>query len=48
LTLDIGGAHVKARTSPDVALRAGDRVEVAFEPAKLHLFDRESGTSLVN
>jgi multiple sugar transport system ATP-binding protein len=48
LTLDIGGAHVKARTSPDLALRAGDRVEVAFEPGRLHLFDRESGTSLVN
>jgi multiple sugar transport system ATP-binding protein len=48
LTLDIGGAHVKARTSPDLALRAGDRVEVAFEPAKLHVFDRESGTTLLS
>jgi multiple sugar transport system ATP-binding protein len=48
LTLDIGGAHAKVRTGPDVAVRAGDRVEVAFDPAKLHLFDAETGTSLAS
>jgi multiple sugar transport system ATP-binding protein len=46
LTLDIGGTHIKARTSPDLAVRAGDRVDVAFEPTKLHLFDEETGASL--
>jgi multiple sugar transport system ATP-binding protein len=46
LTLDIGGAHVKVRTSPDLLVRAGDRVEAAFDPTRLHLFDGESGTSL--
>jgi multiple sugar transport system ATP-binding protein len=47
LTLEVGGTHVKARTSPDLAVRAGDRVEVAFDPAKMHLFDAETGASLL-
>jgi len=46
LTLEIGGTLVKARTNPDLAVHAGDRVEVAFDPAKLHLFDGETGVSL--
>jgi multiple sugar transport system ATP-binding protein len=48
LTLDIGDAKVKARTNPDLVVRAGDQVEVAFDPAKLHLFDAESGSSLTD
>jgi multiple sugar transport system ATP-binding protein len=47
LTLEVGGTHVKARTSPDLAVRAGDRVEVAFDPNKLHLFDAETGVSVL-
>jgi multiple sugar transport system ATP-binding protein len=46
LTLEIGDALVKARTNPDLSVKAGDRVEVAFDPAKLHLFDKEAGASL--
>ena len=46
LTLDMGGTHLKVRTSPDLVVRAGERVEVAFDPAKLHLFDADSGLSL--
>jgi len=48
LTLDIGDTRVKVRASPDLAVRATDRVEVAFEPEKLHLFDAETGTALVS
>ncbi|HLZ20695.1 MAG TPA: ABC transporter ATP-binding protein [Ktedonobacterales bacterium] len=48
LTLDIGETRVKVRAGPDLAVRATDRVEVAFEPAKLHLFDGETGASLTN
>ncbi len=48
LTLDIGGTHVKARTTPDLMVRPGDIVEVAFDPAKLHLFDSETGVSLTS
>ena len=48
LTLDIGNARVKVRASPDLAVRATDRIEVAFDSEKLHLFDGETGTSLMN
>jgi multiple sugar transport system ATP-binding protein len=47
LTLDIGGARVRVRTSPDLSVRAGDRLDVAFDPAKLHLFDADTGASLL-
>jgi multiple sugar transport system ATP-binding protein len=46
LTLDIGEARVKVRASPDLKIRAGDRVQVAFDPDKLHLFDGETGVSV--
>jgi len=48
LTLDVGGTHIKARTNPDLTIRPGDVVDIAFDPAKLHLFDDESEASLVN
>jgi len=46
LTLDLGGTHVKARTSPDLVVHPGDHVQVALDQAKLHLFDADSGLSL--
>jgi len=48
LTVDIGDARVKVRASPDLIVHAGDRVEVAFDPDKLHLFDGDTGTTLVS
>jgi multiple sugar transport system ATP-binding protein len=48
LTLDIGESRVKVRASPDLTIRVGDTVEVAFDPDKLHLFDGETGTTLVS
>ncbi len=47
LTLNIGGTQVKARTTPDLVVQPGDVVDVTFDPAKLYLFDAESGVSLV-
>jgi multiple sugar transport system ATP-binding protein len=46
LTLDVAGTKVKARTSPDLVVRVGDTLEVAFDPAKLHLFDADTGAAL--
>ena len=46
LTLDVGDTKLKVRTSPDLVVRAGDNVEVAFDPAKLHLFDAQTGSAL--
>jgi multiple sugar transport system ATP-binding protein len=46
LTLELGGTHVKARTRPDFSVRAGESLEVAFDPTKLHLFDAHTGAAL--
>jgi multiple sugar transport system ATP-binding protein len=46
LTLDFDGTKVKVRTSPDLVVNAGDNVEVAFDTAKLHLFDANTGAAL--
>ncbi len=48
LTLDIGGTRVKVRTSPDLRVRAGDCIDIAFDPVKLHIFEAATGTSLTN
>jgi multiple sugar transport system ATP-binding protein len=48
LTLDVGGTHIKVRTNPDLQVRVGDRLDVAFDPNKLHLFDADSGASLTS
>jgi len=47
LTLDIGGTLIKARTNPDLSIRPGETVDIALDPTKLHLFDGESGQSLL-
>ncbi len=45
--LDLGGgARVTAEVKADLPVEPGARVRVAFDPAKLHLFDPESGRNL--
>jgi ABC-type sugar transport system ATPase subunit len=45
--LDLGGgARVTAEVKADVAVAQGARVRVSFDPARLHLFDAESGRNL--
>jgi len=46
LTVEIGASLVKIRTRPDSKLDRGHSVDVFFDPAKIHLFDGESGKSL--
>ncbi|MCY3555292.1 MAG: ABC transporter ATP-binding protein [Gemmatimonadetes bacterium] len=48
LTVDVGGNNVKVRTRPDVRFDRGDSVSLSFDPEKLHLFDGETGVSLLN
>ena len=47
LTVDVGGGNVKVRTRPDNRADRGDGVELYFDPRKIHLFDGESGESLL-
>ena len=46
--LDLGGgARVTAEVKAELPVEQGARVRVSFDPAKLHLFDLESGRNLV-
>jgi ABC-type sugar transport system ATPase subunit len=45
--LELGGrARVTAEVKADVLVEQGARVGVSFDPARLHLFDAESGRNL--
>jgi multiple sugar transport system ATP-binding protein len=46
LGLRAGDRELVARVPPDNAAAAGDRVLVRPDPARLHLFDAESGTRI--
>ena len=48
LTVDVGGSNVKVRTRPENRLDRGDNVELYFDPVTIHLFDGESGESLIS
>ena len=48
LTVDLGGSNVKVRTRPENRLDRGDKVELYFDPGKIHLFDGESGNTLTS
>ena len=47
LTVDVGGTNVKVRTRPDNKMDRGDSVDLFFDPEKIHLFDGQSGESLM-
>ncbi len=48
LTVDVGGTNVKVRTRPENLLDRGDNVGLYFDPGKIHLFNGESGESLIS
>ncbi|MCZ6679447.1 MAG: ABC transporter ATP-binding protein [Candidatus Poribacteria bacterium] len=47
LTMEVNGTTFKARTHPDARIDRGDRVAVRFIPTKVHLFERTTGTTLL-
>ncbi len=47
LTVDVGGSNVKIRTRPDSRVDRGDVLDVFFDPGKIHLFDGQTGVSLM-
>jgi multiple sugar transport system ATP-binding protein len=44
--LAVNGTTLKASTSPDLPLQAGDRVGVRLRPNKVYFFERQSGARL--
>jgi multiple sugar transport system ATP-binding protein len=43
VTLERAGAHLVARCGPEPGVAVGAAVGLAFDPARLHWFDRASG-----
>jgi multiple sugar transport system ATP-binding protein len=48
LYLTCGGSPVIARVSPRSTAKAGDKIKVAFDPTKIHLFDKETEETIIN
>ncbi|WP_367180002.1 TOBE domain-containing protein [uncultured Faecalibaculum sp.] len=46
LYTDFNGAQLTARVDPESGTQVGDVVELSFNPAKIHVFDRETGCAL--
>lgn len=47
LTLDVDGVVLTARCEPDLALTNGQTIRIWFDSEQLHIFDEESGESLL-
>jgi len=48
LYLSCAGASMISRVSPRTNIHAGDEIRVAFEPTKVHLFDKETERTITN
>jgi multiple sugar transport system ATP-binding protein len=46
VTVDVEGARVVARTTPDQRYEPGANVRLAWDPARIHLFHAESGEAI--
>ncbi len=44
----IAGANMSARVSADTTVRYGDTVKLALNPAKIHVFDKETELTITN
>jgi multiple sugar transport system ATP-binding protein len=44
--LQVGGQSIVARLAPDVRVMPGQRVKLAPDPARIHLFDMDSGANI--
>ncbi len=47
LTLELEGVTFKARTHPDARIDRGDSVPIRFKSTKVHLFNRTTGSTLL-
>ena len=48
LYLECEGIPLTARVSPRSTARSGDRIRVALDPNRIHLFDKETEKTIVN
>ncbi len=48
LYMDCEGQAVNARVAPTNTARPGDTIKIAFEPSKIHLFDKDTEITITN
>lgn len=48
LYFDYDGAGMTARVDPSTTARTGDKVKFAFDPNKIHVFDKETELVITN
>ncbi len=48
LYFTVGGANLSARVGSDTPARLGDKVKLAFDPEKIHVFDKETELTITN
>lgn len=48
LYFTVAGANMSARVDSDTTARYGDHIELAFDPHKIHVFDKETELTITN
>ena len=48
LYVNIGGIPITARVEPTSKAKPGDNIEIAFDLEKLHIFDKETESTITN
>ena len=48
LYYSVAGANMTARVDSDTPARYGDHIKLAFDPHKIHVFDKETGLTITN
>ena len=48
LYFTVAGANMSARVDSDTPARYGDHIELAFDPHKIHVFDKETELTITN
>lgn len=48
LYLDVKGNKIIARVKPTTLIKSGDKIQIAIDPEKINLFDKETEITLVN
>lgn len=48
LYFTVAGANMSARVDSDTPARYGDHIELAFDPNKIHVFDKETELTITN
>jgi len=48
LYFDVEGVQMTARVDPRTTARVGDKIKVAFDVEKIHVFDKETELAITN